>query len=416
MPEKSLAQANPPLSLLAIIPIVLTGFFYLYEYILRVYPSVFRIEIEQFYAFSGASGFGFFASSYYYLYTPLQLFVGILADKFRLQSLLVFSISGCLSGLLLLLVPIDIAAFLGRMLLGMASAAGFVLIIKATSLYAPRHYFAFFCGLGICLGYMGALIATPMSTFLVKLGLGWRETNILFILFALIILVVILIGFRITKHTQNTSQSHSIPPKPVSFLELAKQFGKLVRNSKLLYLGFISFFAYIPSITFSDLWGISYLKEVQQLSAYQASVVIALIYFGWLIGSAFNGWMLSYIRNPKKIILTGLSIAMVAMSMILYLDLPYFIISTLAVIIGLSNSVQILCFALVSHIAPKAYVASAASIVNFITMFSGIIFQSAIGYFLTETGSYQITFLVIPASFVISFYLAYRLFKQNSFT
>lgn len=144
MPEKSLAQANPPLSLLAIIPIVLTGFFYLYEYILRVYPSVFRIEIEQFYAFSGASGFGFFASSYYYLYTPLQLFVGILADKFRLQSLLVFSISGCLSGLLLLLVPIDIAAFLGRMLLGMASAAGFVLIIKATSLYAPRHYFAFF--------------------------------------------------------------------------------------------------------------------------------------------------------------------------------------------------------------------------------------------------------------------------------
>ena len=69
----------------------LGGLFYCYEYLLRVSPSVMSQQIMQHFH-TNVAGFGVLASSYYYIYAIMQLFVGVLIDSYGPRPSHVFSL------------------------------------------------------------------------------------------------------------------------------------------------------------------------------------------------------------------------------------------------------------------------------------------------------------------------------------
>ena len=59
----------------------LAALFYFYEFVLRVAPSVMVNDIMGQLGINAAQ-FGILTACYYYAYTPMQMLVGVLIDKF----------------------------------------------------------------------------------------------------------------------------------------------------------------------------------------------------------------------------------------------------------------------------------------------------------------------------------------------
>ena len=76
----------------------MAGLFYCYEFILRIIPGALQGELSQAFGQLSASVFGQIAALYYFAYTPMQLPVGMLMDRFGPKKLLSFACLCCMLG------------------------------------------------------------------------------------------------------------------------------------------------------------------------------------------------------------------------------------------------------------------------------------------------------------------------------
>ena len=71
--------------------------FYGYEYILRIAPSIMSSELMHDFRLS-ASRYGSVIALYYFAYSPMQLVVGVLIDRYGPRRLLVAACALCVVG------------------------------------------------------------------------------------------------------------------------------------------------------------------------------------------------------------------------------------------------------------------------------------------------------------------------------
>src|ERR1051325_8696094 len=83
---------------LAAIVCGLAAAFYAYEYFIRIMPSVLDVSLRQYFNYTDAATFAFVTSFYYFVYTPMQLPVGLLMDRFGPRRLLTFACFICAVG------------------------------------------------------------------------------------------------------------------------------------------------------------------------------------------------------------------------------------------------------------------------------------------------------------------------------
>jgi len=136
----------------------LGALFYSYEYFLRITPSVMTVELKHFFHIKDGA-LGSLSAYYYYIYTPMQLAVGLLMDRYGPRRLLTIATLCCVAGsLLFAATPILFVAEMGRFLIGFGSAFAFVGVMKLATIWLPRRYFAMFAGLATSMGMIGAII------------------------------------------------------------------------------------------------------------------------------------------------------------------------------------------------------------------------------------------------------------------
>ena len=78
--------------------ITLAALFYCYEFFLRVIPSTMTDDFMRFHNIHAAQ-IGVIASYYYYAYSPMQLLVGPLLDRFGSRNLLTIACLVCAGGI-----------------------------------------------------------------------------------------------------------------------------------------------------------------------------------------------------------------------------------------------------------------------------------------------------------------------------
>ncbi|HET9843281.1 MAG TPA: MFS transporter, partial [Gammaproteobacteria bacterium] len=138
-------------------------FFYLYEFLLRVIPSVMLPQLFLEYQI-GAEEYGVLASIYYASYAPLQLPVGAWIDRYGTRRLLTFAILLCaLSTLLSAYTTNFEIALLARLLIGAGSAFGFISCIKIVAIWFPPSWFPILTGFTLTIGTLGAVASAPIS-------------------------------------------------------------------------------------------------------------------------------------------------------------------------------------------------------------------------------------------------------------
>ena len=122
----------------------------------------------------GASQLGNFSAVYFYAYIAMQIPTGVLVDSWGARRLLIGGSLAAAAGTCLFGLTTSYAlASVGRLIVGGATAVGWVVTLKLATHWFPRQRFAMLSGLGLMMGNIGALVAQVPLRLLVE-QFGWR--------------------------------------------------------------------------------------------------------------------------------------------------------------------------------------------------------------------------------------------------
>lgn len=397
----------------------LGALFYCYEYFLRITPSVIDIDLMRAYQIDAAM-FGSLAAYYYHAYTPMQLVVGVMMDRYGPRRLLVFACLCCVVGTYLFANShaLWIAEF-GRFMVGFGSAFAFVGVLKLATIWLPPDRFAFVSGLTTALGMLGAMFGDITLTELVKFE-GWRNTMIISAAVGLVLAAIMALIIRdINVEAQHRYHDAS---EYQTFRYLILGLIKLIKNPQIWLIGIIGCLGYTSASAFGELWAIHYLKENFQFNSSLAASASSLIFLGWTIGGPLTGWVSDKIHRRAIPLAIGSFITAVLFTILLYVpQLSQPIIFALFFGIGLFSGVQVIVFAMACENASIQLSGTAIALTNMMVMVGGSITEPLIGLLLDKhwngqvlnnvrvysTSDYQVALSMLPISYFIVFLICF---------
>lgn len=361
----------------------LGALFYCYEYFLRISPEVFAGQLMHSYGLGGAA-LGNLVAFYYYAYTPMQIPVGILMDKYGPRLLLTLAVFCCaLGSFLFAATPYFWVAALGRFFVGFGSAFAFVGVLKLATIWLPADKFAFVVGLATSLGMVGAMVGENLLTFLLTY-FGWRHITYA-AAFAGIILAI-LIWSMVRNKVADTIEV--IDYTPINLQEILYSLGKALSHRQIWLVGIIGGCIYLPTSVFAELWGVPYLEQARHFTVVQANFAISMIFLGWAIGGPTVGYISDKIHLRKLPIIFGGIFAALLMTVLLFTaNIPLLIVYVMFLIFGVFSGVQTLTFALARESCAANIAGTAVAVNNMFVMFGGMVLQPLVGKMLDDRWS-----------------------------
>lgn len=394
----------------------LAALFYSYEYLLRIEPSVMTQELRHHFVGLSATGLGLLSSMYYWAYTPMQMLVGVMTDRYGPKRILTAAIILCVIGTAIFMHTSSIyVAGCGRFLVGMGSAFAFVGALKLAAMWLPHRHFALFAGLTTSIGMLGALAGDIVMTWVVH-HVGWYSVLNQSVIIGLV-LIPIFFFFVQDKivHEPALNRKKSLKPYLIDFF-------KLFLNRHILIAGFIGCLLFSSLSAFGEMWGIPFLQAIMPEHQITASTINSMVFLGWMVGGPFGGWLSEFFRSRRLPLMFGSIAATVTISIVL-ID-PHLTPMTLGILLflfGVFCSVQILCFAVARDYVDTKLAGSAASAINMLVMLSGMLLQPAISHVLDwvwsgdmhagirvyDVNDYRLALAILPVAMLISAVLAF---------
>lgn len=397
----------------------LAAVFYLYEYMLRVAPSVMTPQVMGAYHLT-ARGFGNLSAIYYYIYAPMQILVGMLMDRYGPRRLLTVAIVSCSVGSYMFAATTYLpVAEVGRFLVGFGSAFAFVGVLKLATIWLPHNRFAMVSGFAMACGMLGGIIGDYSLGALVGMD-GWRLTLFWAACGGLILALLVFVFVR-----DENDEAHFIRcVEPVlTFKDICIGLWQIMKTPQIWINGLIGCLLYLPVSGFAESWQIPYLKQTLGFSHDQAATAAAMIFLGWAVGGPITGWISDTIRQRRLPITVGAVVSAIILSYLLYV--PNISLKThyvMLFIYGFFSSVQAIAFPIASEITSTRLAATAIAFTNMLIMTAGVsilVVGSALEYAWTGTiingvheysaHAYQLAFMIFPIGLVAAVFLTFYL-------
>jgi len=380
--------------------ILLSSAFLFYKYILQVSPSVMTDHLMAEFHLDGV-GLGNLAACFFYAYFITQLFVGVLLDKLSTRLLTTVAIAvSALGACLFAEAHTEFTAGFSRFLMGLGAAFATVSYMKVASIWFRQDQFAFVGGLLASAAMIGAVFGqAPLS--MVVSHLGWRNT-----LFDVGVLgFVVAAVFSVIVHDRprypNLSVAHELK-HGFTFNE----FWQMLKNSQNWLLTFYGGLCFSPVAVFGGLWGTPFLKAAYQLDDTAASSYVSLIFIGLAFGGPLLGLLSDKLNNRKGVMILGSILALVSLLLVLYGQLPLWLLAAMLFVFGFATGAFMLSFAVARDINKFALVASAVALINSGDAVLGSFSEPMIGKFL-DMGWNHLMVNGAPQFSVDDFYYAF---------
>jgi MFS family permease len=348
----------------------------------------------------------------------MQLFVGLLIDRYGTRRLLNLATLCCVLGsVLFAITPYLWVAELGRFIVGFGSAFAFVGMLKLATIWLPKRYFGLFAGIATAFGMIGAITGDIALTHIVE-TFGWQHA--IYYSAAFGVLLALLIGLFVRdENAHNTAQG--IVVNTANMREALQGLLQIIKSKQMWVIGAIGGLLYIPTSAFAELWGIPYLKQAHDLNATQAAVAVSMIFWGWAVGSPLAGWLSDILgRRTLPLSIKPLFATLLILAVLYLPALSFEEINILLFMFGLFSAAQVIVFAAGKESNPSQLSATACAFVNFVVMISGVIFQPFIGLVLDylwhgqringvqqfSVHEFQIALLVLPIGLTLGALLA----------
>jgi sugar phosphate permease len=400
---------------------MLGAIFYCYEYLLRMEPSVMVPELMQAFQIN-ATQFGILIASYYFIYSPMQIVVGLLTDLYGPRRILTIAVLSCAIGSFVFGVAhtFQVAA-LGRLLIGFGSAFAFVGVLKLSANWLPERYFGLFVGVATALGMLGGMLGDIVLSVFVH-RFGWQETITVGTILGLILMPLI---WSIVRDAPFESKAHvKLVATESKYKQTFVGFVQILKNPQMWLNGMIACVMYLSLSLFAELWGIPFLHNVYNLSANSAASACSMIFLGWLVGGPLAGYISDYFGMRRLPILIGCLVSTILISVIIYVPaMPLVLLYGLLFAFGVFSSFEVICFAISRDISNKKLVATAAAFTNCLTMLGGIACQPLIGKILDamwggelingirgySAANYRYALTVLPVGLLLGLILSFWL-------
>lgn len=393
--------------------------YYCFAYLLRVYPSVMENHLLNHFHVS-VEDFGLITGFYYLAYAPMQLPVGVTVDRLGARRSLML---GCIIALIGVLIFANTQIFglalVGRFLIGLGAAFGYVTALKIASLWLPRQYFASATGFVTGGGMLAAIVTDNYLTHLMTIAPFHHV--LLFPSFVGIVLFAFI--FLFVKKRRDFDENYAAELRLTSYKQLSRQLLDIFKRPQMWLIGVVGALLYLPSSVFIDAWAIPFLKTARHFTASEAAFAASMTLGGWILSSFLAGFLSDYYRSRKIPLLVAAFGAAVVSSIIIFLPIEnHFLIYSLLFLLGLCCGPHPLCFSLSKENCPHEISGTAVAFANFVIMGGGMLLQPAVGEFLAllhsastpYTGTdFSIALSIIPIGLIIGFIAT--LFIQETF-
>jgi sugar phosphate permease len=297
-----------------------------------------------------ATTIGLLTSIQFFVYTGLQIPMGMLADRFGPNFFLI--IGAILTGLGTIFYSLgthELILFLARILTGIGDATIWVNMVLILSQWFKAKEFTRLIGVTAMTGSLGFLLATVPFSLLIDL-LGWRiaffSAGILLCLCGCLLYVVLL---KIPKQSL-FSKNESRREKTLVLLQ------RIFSTRQAWALFFCHFGIVGTYVGFISSWGVPYGMNVYGMTRTDASQLMMIGLIGALIGAPLAGWISSRLEQVKRPYVVVHIILLVTWSIFLLFkgNPPIYLLTMLFFIIGLAYGANALTFAAVRQSFPLA--------------------------------------------------------------
>lgn len=348
------------------------AFFYCYEFILRIIPGILQDEIRIALGNLSASTFSQIAALYYVAYSPMQLPVGVLMDRFGPRYLLSLACLCCSIGSFLFSGSSLFTVGFGRLLVGFGSAFAFVGVLSAAVNWLPKRYFSLVAGMMTTFSMFGLIYGEIHITHLAH-TMGLQKVLVMAAVAGLILTSGI---FLIVRDSPVQRSHHTI-----HYSVFLKQVLQVFRSRYIWIIGIMGACLYTSLSVFGELWGKSFLETTYNLNKIQAAQTTSALFLGWALGAPLFGYFSDRSgERLRPIILCAIG-AIVCISVILYYpSLSYRWLNILVFGYGAFSSIEIIVFIMAKeYCASQQLSGTIFAVTNMIISLGGMLFQPLVG-------------------------------------
>jgi MFS family permease len=395
---------------------LIAALFYCYEFVLRIIPGVLQGELSAAFGHISASTFGQLSALYYFAYSPMQLPVGILMDRFGPRRLLSFACFCCTIGSFMFSYSSFIwVAAVGRFLVGFGSAFAFVGVLSLSVHWLPRRYFSLVAGLMTTLGMLGLIYGEVKITEIA----GVMGLNYVLLAMVVIGLFLTALIFLVVRDGPGGKEV-----KAQSLPDFYHNIVQVLLSPQVWLIAFVGACLYTSLSVFGELWGKSYLELAHHLTKIQAAKTISAMFLGWAVGAPIAGYLSD--RSGYRVIplVIGAFMSLICISCILYCpNLSYVTLNGLMFCYGLFSATEIIIFIMAKENSGADISGTIFAAANMIVTLGGVIFQPLVGSLLDKFSAgniehgvhvysvidYQLALSVLPVSLMLVMLAAFFL-------
>ncbi len=356
------------------ISLIVAWLFYLYEYILRAFPSVITQDLMSHFTISSTM-LGVMSSFYYLAYVPLQIPCGLIVDRIGPKLVIGLSSLLCVIGCILFTSSSDmIVAQGGRFLMGMGSACAYMSCAKIGSFFKNPSMFAIISGVTMFMGTLGGSFGGKPFAMLAHHTSWVHALHVL----SFAGLIIGMISLVLIKNQHRSSASFHI----------LKDLKMIVRKKDNWLIGLYGCMMYLPLCVFAELWGIPFLMKKFHIDNQVAANAGIMVLVGMGIGSMIAPFISEHLRSRLKVMTWSCFLTVGLLVVVIYGTITNFYVNCfILLMMGIISGGQILYFTAVKEHSPPEASATAVAFTNSLVMASALVIPPIIGWALDRVSS-----------------------------
>jgi predicted MFS family arabinose efflux permease len=351
------------------------------SFVHRTAPAAIAGELTAAFSISAAV-LGTLAATYFYVYTVLQIPVGVLADTLGPRRILTWGSAIAAAGsLLFALAPVWEVAAVGRTLVGIGVAVAFIAILKVSAVWFPPTRFATLAGVTMFAGNLGAVAAGAPLAWLVGI-VSWRSV------FAGIALLSALLALATWLRVRDRPQELGYAPvndlpaggTPVPW---RRALGTVLANPATWPPFLVNVGVGGSFLAFAGLWAVPFLRDTRGLSRVDAAQHASLLLFGVAVGALLVGLVADRLNSRRGVMRVFVLLYAASWApWLLHVDWPQWATLAWFGLMGLLIPGFTLSWTLAKEANPPQYAGIATSVVNTGIFLGAGILQPLVGWVL----------------------------------